>query len=84
MAKKKNPMQTHNDALFTAAVRQQLQKTRTDALKQGVFAICKVVTDKANAEGKTAEEKLADIVNFCSVWVKKPEKDAAEDKSNEV
>lgn len=70
MAKKRTPVQRHNDALFTAAVRRELQNQHAAGLKQGVYAVCKVVNEKATVDGKTAEERLNDIIAFVAVWGK--------------
>lgn len=83
MAKKRMPPQRHNDVLLTATVRKELERQHAAGLKSGVYAVCKVVHDKATAAGKTAEERLEDITAFVSLWNKLPgQKDTEE--SHEV
>jgi len=62
-------MGKHNDNMFRKVVTGGLQKTHRDGISQGAYAMCKVVLDKAQKEGKTAEEKLEDIIAFCSICV---------------
>ncbi len=62
--KKRTPLQRHNDKLLDATVRKHLQEQFSNGLKQGVYATCKVVKDKAMAEGKTEQERLNDILAF--------------------
>lgn len=38
-----------------------------NGLAQGVYAVSKVVFDKASNEELSPEERLADIANFCKV-----------------
>lgn len=84
MARKKKPAQRHNDVLFTATVRKELQNQRSAGLKQGVYAVCKVVLDKAVDPDKTAEEKLQDIISFVSVWGNLKSDSQDEDKVTEA
>lgn len=83
MARKKRPPQRHNDALLTTTVRKELERQHAAGLKSGVYAVCKVVHDKATADGKTAEERLEDIIAFVSVWSKLPSQQKA-GESHEV
>ncbi len=59
----------HNDKEFSDTIKAHIQHTlkeRQDfGLAQGTYAACKVVYDKATAGGKSAEDKLDDIIAFC-------------------
>jgi len=79
MARKKRPPQRHNDALLTTTVRKELERQHAAGLKSGVYAVCKVVYDKAHAPDKTVEERLQDIVSFVSVWNKLPGQNGTEE-----
>ncbi len=60
-------MSKHNDNMFRQVVTQGLRKQHTAGIAQGAYAMCSVILGKAKAEGKTAEEKVADIIKFCNV-----------------
>ena len=47
------------------AFRENAQKVQEVSMIAGAKAICTVVLEMAEAQGKTAEEKLDDIVKFC-------------------
>lgn len=51
------------------AMRQTLEKTHRDGLSQGAYAMAKVIHDKLTAEGKTAQEKVDDAIEFCAVMI---------------
>lgn len=65
-------MGKHNDKQFTEGFKSMLRggmkQQFQEGLRQGTFAACKVIHDKALNEEKTAEERLEDIVNFCEVF----------------
>ena len=44
-----------------------LKQTHTNGLLQGSRAMCKVILDKANNKSKSSEERLEDIIKFCSI-----------------
>jgi hypothetical protein len=55
------------DKALEKAIKEQLDKARFIGLAIGAKSISKVVMDKATDESKTAEEKIADIIEFCKV-----------------
>ena len=60
-------MGKHNDNMFRKVVTGGLQRQHTAGIAKGAYAMCSVIRDKAMAEGKTAEEKVEDIIKFCDV-----------------
>ena len=62
-------MAKHNDKEFQEKIkmtfRNNLDKQFRNGLAQGAYAVCKVVLDRANDEGKTIEERLQIIRAFC-------------------
>lgn len=52
-----------------------LENARMCSLAAGAIAMCHVIQDKATAEGKSDEERLADIIEFCEVSLKKKEEE---------
>lgn len=62
---KKNSGGRHNDLLFKQQFQRGLQRQHSAGVAQGAYAMCKVIHDKAVEEGKTAEERLEWITNFC-------------------
>lgn len=58
-----------------AKFRECLENVRMSSLAAGAIAMCHVIQDKATAEGKSAEERLADIIEFCETSLKKKEEE---------
>jgi len=53
-----------------ADLKQRLKKLQVDTMKTTAHSIVTVVHNKATAEGKSAEEKLDDIIRFCESALK--------------
>ena len=60
-------MGKHNDQVFRKVVTGGLRKQHSAGIAQGAYAMCKVVLDKATDESKTIEQRLNDVIAFCSV-----------------
>lgn len=58
-----------------AKLRECLVNVQTSSLAAGAIAMCHVIQDKATTEGKSAEERLADIIEFCETSLKKKEEE---------
>ena len=62
-------MGKHNDKAFQDKIkmtfRNNLEKQFRNGLAQGTYAACKVIYDRATNEEKSAEERLATIIQFC-------------------
>ena len=53
------------DLKFKKEVDKQLRAVFSNGLRQGTKAICGVVLEEINSEGKTAEQKLEVLKTFC-------------------
>ena len=64
----------HNDKAFQERLqmsfRMRLEEQFRNGIAQGMYAACKVINDRANAEGKTPEEKLQNIIDFCQTGLR--------------
>lgn len=60
-------MGKHNDQVFKQVVTDGLRKQHSSGIAQGAYAMCKVVLDKATDESKTIEQRLNDVIAFCSI-----------------
>lgn len=58
-----------------AKFRECLENVRMSSLAAGAIAMCHVIQDKATDESKSAEERLADIIEFCETSLKKKEEE---------
>ena len=69
-------MGKHNDKEFSDNIknhiRNSLQEQLSSGLAQGLYAACKVVRDKATADGKSPDDRLNDIVEFCNIIIDGP------------
>lgn len=63
-------MNSGDERRLRDAFNEGFKTVRRDGVFQGAVAICKVILNKANAPGKTAEERLSDIVEFCETSLK--------------
>ena len=73
-------MAKHNDKEFQErikaqerikmALRENLEKQFRNGVTQGMYAACKVISDKASDEAKTHEERINDIITFCEPALK--------------
>lgn len=82
-------MSKHNDSLFRQVVTGGLRRTHSQGVARGAYAMCKTILGLAEAEGKTAEERLASITMFCRICsdpdqAEKILNPAPEDTDNEV
>jgi len=59
------------DAMLKDYFKQQLQKTHSDGLAQGVRAICSVIFDKADDTSQSYQQRIDDIKEFCSQTMRK-------------
>ena len=63
-------MSKHNDKEFQDGLKQAFksgfEKQFRNGLAQGMYATCKVVYDKLSDDGKSAEDRLKDVIAFCS------------------
>ncbi len=66
MSKKKSSYFKTNAAL-TAAIRGELGRQRNAGLAQGAYAMCQVILSKAKDDSKSSEERLQNIIEFCSI-----------------
>ncbi len=66
---RKNEKNKNKDLLFRQIVTDSLQKQHMAGLTQGAYAMCQVVLDKAKDDSKTADERIADIIRFCSTCI---------------
>lgn len=59
----------HDDKAFQERLkmtfRMRLEEQFRNGIAQGMYAACKVINDRANAEDKTPEERLQNIIEFC-------------------
>lgn len=66
-------MSKHNDKAFKDKIqmsfRMNLEKQFRNGLTQGMYAACKVISEKATDESKSAEERIQDIVKFCNTAI---------------
>lgn len=63
---KRNEMLRQRNRQIEEAARVQMNNAHTLGLKRGTYAVAQIVLIKANDESKTTEERLADIIDFCS------------------
>ena len=54
---------------LTAEFEKQFKKIHTEGLTQGSKAMCAVILAKATDESKTYEERITEIVRFCTISV---------------
>lgn len=59
-----------------AKLKEVLESVRMSSLAAGAIAMCKVIQEKATDESKSVEERLAAVVEFCEVSLKKKEEEA--------
>lgn len=64
-------MSKHNDNALKDVLKKGLRNQFMDGLKQGTVAVCMVINEKASDTSKTIEERIDDIMKFCSVSTKK-------------
>lgn len=83
-------MAKHDDKKFNETIkakfRDGFKEQFRNGLAQGCYAVCKVVLDKAGDESKPAEERLKDIVSFCTMFKRTNEEreaGAMEEKEHE-
>lgn len=62
-------MSKHDDNTFKRVVTGGLQKQHTAGIAQGAYAMCSVILEKAKNEEKTPEERLEDIIKFCTICI---------------
>lgn len=60
-------MNENDEQMIRETLTKSLKDTHRAGLLQGSRAMCSVILGKAKDEGKTADERLADIVKFCEV-----------------
>lgn len=63
------------NAFLESELRECLVNVQTSSLAAGAIAMCHVIQNKATAEGKSTEERLADIIEYCEVALKKKEEE---------
>jgi len=73
-------MAKHNDREFQERIkaqerikmtlRENLEKQFRNGITQGMYAACKVISDKASDETKAYEERINDIIAFCQPALK--------------
>lgn len=65
-------MGKHNDKQFTEGFKNMLRggfkEQYQNGLRQGTYAACKVIHDKAVDDSMTPEERLQKIIEFCEVF----------------
>ena len=87
-------MAKHNDKEFQDRIkaqerikmtlRENLEKQFRNGITQGMYAACKVISDKASDETKTYEERINDIITFCKPALKdRDAKPAAQKKAGD-
>ncbi len=73
MSKKKSsyfkPNASQREATLTATIRSELEKQHSAGIAQGAYAMCQVVLSQAKDDSKSAEERLQNIVEFCSICI---------------
>lgn len=47
--------------------KQRFREMHTEGVKQGAKAICHAILEKAKNESKTYEQRIVDIVQFCTI-----------------
>lgn len=65
MSKRSEMLRQQNREIEKAA-RAQMSNAHALGLKRGTYAVAQIVLNKANDESKSIEDRLADIVEFCS------------------
>jgi hypothetical protein len=60
-------MTTEQEKEFTKIFEEKLNTAKTRGMSIGMKSISKVILDKTNTFGKTAEEIVEDIRQFCKV-----------------
>ena len=71
-----------NEALLRKMFRDALREQHTQGIAEGDYAISALVLEKANEEGKTESEKLAEIVSLCVKCLNSKKKHDAEKQGN--
>lgn len=65
MSKRSEMLRQQNREIEKAA-RAQMSNAHALGLKRGTYAVAQIVLNKANDESKSVEERLTDIIEFCS------------------
>lgn len=66
MSKRSEQLRQTNRVAMERAVTEQLKKFHSMGMMRGAYSMCQVVLEKAKDETRTADERIADIVEFCS------------------
>lgn len=66
MSKRSEQLRQANRMAVEQTVTEQLKKFHSMGMMRGAYSMCQVVLEKAKDETKTADERLADIIEFCS------------------
>jgi len=66
MSRRSEELRQKNRLAAEEAIRQQLSKAHTLGLSRGTYAMAQVIMNKATNAAITPEERLNDIIDFCS------------------
>lgn len=66
MSRRSEELRQKNRLAAQDALRQQLSRAHTLGLTRGTYAMAQVILNKANNMSATPEERLNDIIDFCS------------------
>ena len=71
MSKKKSsyfkPSTSQRESALKAVIQSELEKQHSAGIAQGAYAVCQVVLSQAKDDSKSAEERLQNIIAFCSI-----------------
>lgn len=66
MSRRSEELRQKNRLAAQEAIRQQLSRAHTLGLSRGTYAMAQVILNKADNTSATPEERLTDIIDFCS------------------
>ena len=69
---------------FENVVKDALSKQHQRGVKEGAYAICKVILEHATETHKTADKRIEEVINFCNALVEKKERAEKEEKEGDA
>lgn len=86
MSKRSEMLRQKNRLEAEEAMRKELSKAHSLGIARGAYAMCHVVLEKAKNESVPIEDRLSDVIEFCSKARNPDERkqDEPEDNADEV